>query len=385
MMVDSAGITIVENHVPTWAPEEAWSVSEEPLFVIPASGSGNEDGLLDPTSIDVDGQGRIIIGDGNQAGWDAVLVFDSLDGEGPGEFGQLWWASSYRGDSIVAFDMADDKLAVFDPAGEFVREVRTPSIQTPQPEPGTYGFTAGADGAFDSGHFLAYPFGRLDISEGPGPAWYRHLLLKVAPDGESWDTLGTFVIQSEYWNGTNQEQYWFGPMPVKVLAGDGFWFGKGESFQVTRYDGEGRPLRIARRPYEVQPVSDGLKNHLREWYLDRVRSSPEVNDEILERIRQQFDDGQFAETVPPYSGMLVDSHGNVWVEQFRWFLPNERSPMAEPSFWSVFDSDGIWQGDVEVPSGLILRHITENRALGFVIDEFDVKEVHVHRLAKPGR
>ena len=39
--------------------------------------------------------------------------------------------------------MADDKVAVFDPDGRFVREVRTPPVQTPRPYPGTYGFTAG--------------------------------------------------------------------------------------------------------------------------------------------------------------------------------------------------------------------------------------------------
>ena len=75
---DSAGVQIVENVAPAWSAEDAWRVEEEALFVIRASDGGPENRLLDPTSIDVDSRGRIIVGDGDQVGWDAVLVYDSL-------------------------------------------------------------------------------------------------------------------------------------------------------------------------------------------------------------------------------------------------------------------------------------------------------------------
>lgn len=54
--------------------------------------------------------------------------------------------------------------------------------------------------------------------------------------------------------------------------------------------------------------------------------------------------------------------------------------MDGPTQWSGFASEGIWLGNVETPAGFILRNITQDRVLGFVIDEFDVKEIYVHSL-----
>lgn len=385
---DSAGIEIVENVSPVWSEAEGWSLSAEPLFVIEEF-DGDVPGLLDPTSIDIDTRGRIIIGDGNQAGWDAILVYDSLgefqfqaggEGEGPGEFGQLWWASAYRGDSLVAFDMSGDRLSVFSPEGDFVRSLRTPQLDVPRGPQGSFGYTGGSDAAYLDGHFLAYPRGALYPEDGPGPAWFKHLLLRVAPDGEAWDTLGTFEISQQYWTGTSQEQYWFTPIAVSAVSSDRLYFGRGETFEIREYDSGGQILRVIRRPYEPRPVTEELRDQMREWYLDRVRTSPEVNEQILERIRAQLESARFAEVLPPYSRMLFDRTGYVWVEQFRWLSPNERSPIQSPTFWSVFDLSGTWLGDVETPAGFILHEVSENRAYGFVIDEFDVKEVHVYGL-----
>lgn len=386
---DSAGVAIVENQSPAWTESAAWRLGDEPLFILRGFDGGEENRLLDPTSIDVDSRGRIIVGDGNQAGWDAVLVYDSLgrfqfqagrDGQGPGEFGQLWWASAYRGDSIVAFDMSGDRLSVFSPEGDFVRGLRTPQMQVEPGPPGSYGYTAGADAAYADGHFLAYPRGALDVSEGPGPAWYKHLLLRLSPDGEAWDTLGTFEISQQYWSGTNQEQYWFAPIAVMAVGTGDLLFGKGDAFEIKRYDQTGRLTGIIRREYTPRMVSEELCGQLRDWYLDRVRSSPEVNDEILERIRQDFESGRFAENLPPYSSILLDDSGYLWIEEFRWMVPNERSPVSEPTQWSVFSPEGIWQGNVQTPPGFILRKIAGDRVLGFVIDEFDVKEIHAYSL-----
>lgn len=385
---DSAGIEIVENASPSWTDGERWSFSTEPLFVIEAF-DGGDPGLLDPTSIDVDSRGRIIIGDGNQVGWDAILVYDSLgefqfqaggEGEGPGEFGQLWWASAYRGDSLVAFDMAGDGLSIFSPEGDFVRSLRTPQLAVPPGPEGSYGYTGGADAAYLDGHFLAYPMGTLDPGDTPGPAWYRHHLLRLAPDGGTWDTLGVFEISQQYWTGTSQEQYWFAPTAVEVVGASRLYFGRGETFEIGEYDAEGRLRRIIRRAHESRAVTEDLRDQLREWYLARVRSSPEVNDQIFERIRAQVASARFADVLPPYSSLLLDPQGYLWVEEFRWLVPDERPPAPSPTRWSVFDLDGVWLGDVETPAGFILREVDEGRAYGFVIDEYDVKEVHVYGL-----
>ena len=40
--------------------------------------------------------------------------------------------------------------------------------------------------------------------------WYRPPLLRVFPDGETWDALGVFGINETWWTGTEQKQYMFG-------------------------------------------------------------------------------------------------------------------------------------------------------------------------------
>lgn len=388
---DSAGVQIVENAVPAWSDGAEWALGPEPLFALEAYDGGDRHRLLDPASIDVDRRGRIVIADGNQAGWHGVLVYDSLgeylfqagrEGEGPGEFGQLWWAEVYRGDSLLAFDMARDRLSVFTPEGDFARSVTTPQLITPPPPEGSFGYTAGSDAAYLDGSFLAYPRGALDPEDSAGPAWYRHLLLRVDPEGVAYDTLGSFEISQQYWTGSAQEQLFFGASSVRALSEDRLYFGRGDRFEYAEYDASGRLARMVRRAHEAEPVTSALRGEMVEWVMDRVRSSPELNEEMLPRIRAQMEATRTADVLPPYSAMLYDRLGYVWIEQFRWVVPNERYPVRGPAEWSVFDLTGRWLGNVVTPPGFILQAVSEDRAYGFVIDEFDVKRVLVYPLER---
>lgn len=385
---DSLGIEIVESFRPTWRESERWRLGEAPLFIIP--GGGERGQLLDPTSIDVDPRGRIIVGDGDQFGWDAILVYDSegnflfqagRPGSGPGEFGQLWWASSYRGDSIAGFDMSGDEVAIFDPDGRFVREVRTPQLPGGRPPPGTYGFTNGVDAAFGDGHFLAYPRGILNIEAGPGPAWYEHTLLRLHPDGEAWDTLGKFEIGLQYWTGQSQESLWFAPYAIKVVGENELYYGRGDRFEIEVYGPAGTLDRLIRRAHDPVPVTEELKEQLKQWYLERATSSPEGGEAVIERMRERFETGQYAQALPAYSHMIMDGQGYLWVEEFRW-LGIARSPLDRPAQWSVFDTSGVWLGDVDTPPGFIMLEVTDNRALGLVIDDMDAKSLYAYELRR---
>jgi hypothetical protein len=384
---DSAGIQIVESNSPAWPAGEGWSLSTEPAFVIPASDGRDETLPLDPMSIDVDSRGRIVVGDGNQVGWDAILVYDSLgrflfrsggEGQGPGEFGQLWWASAYRGDSLVGFDMSGDGLSIFSPDGVYVRGLRTPSLPRTPPPQGTFGYTAGADAAYGDGYFLAYPFGALDITGGPGPAWYRHLLLRLDPTGEAWDTLGSFEIGQQYWSGTVQEVLFFAPGAVSAVADSTLHFGRGESFEIGSYDRSGRLTRLMRWSGVRRPVTADTRDQHEAWYLGFAAGSPAATERAVERLAR----GQFADSLPAYSAILVDGTDHLWVEEFRWMVRTERPPRAEPTPWFVFTPEGGWLGTVEVPPGFILHAVTSNRALGLAVDEFGVKSIHAYDLMR---
>jgi len=390
---DSAGVQIVTSSVPAWSESERWTLGTDPLFVLHGSDGTPENRLLDPSSIDVDSRGRVIVADGLMAGWHAVLVYDSLGrfqfqaggrGNGPGEFGQLWWASTYRGDSIVAFDMSGDKLSVFDSEGKFARQLRSPRVEGPIPARGTWGYTDGIDAAYGDGHFLAYPGGSLDISAGAGPAWYTHQLVRLAPDGERWDSLGTFEISQQYWDGQKQEQLWFGPWTVRAVDDSSLYFGRGDRFEISRHSPDGRVTRIIRWAATARPMTQEYRDRNRDWYLDMVRSSPEVNDQILERIANDLVTARHAEYLPAYSGLLVDGAGYLWVEEFRWTSNTDPFPVMGPTRWWVFRPDGSWAGSVEAPPGLIIRKVTMDRVFGFMVDDDGVKEVLAYRLDRKG-
>lgn len=387
-MRDSVGVEIVENAEPLWRAGEGWTVEGEPLFVLEAFDGGSSNRLLDPTSIDVDSRGRIIVGDGNRSGWHAILVYDSLghfqfqagrQGEGPGEFRQLWWAAAYRGDSLVAFDQSGDRLTVFDPEGGFERSFGMPRLNVTQGPRGSLGYTAGADAAFPDGYFLAYPSGFLD-PDGTGPAWRKHMLVRLGPEGTSWDTLGTFGITQAYWTGSAEENIWFAPFAQAAVSGDRLYYGLGDGFEIREHDTAGALVRIFRRPYERRPVTDELRIQLEDWWLDMLGLTADSRKEVVDRIRAQVREGRFADVLPPYSAILFDATGYVWAEEFRWMMSDERAPTRTPAQWSIFDLDGVWLGNVETPSGFILQKVARDRLYGFVVDELNVKRIHAYRL-----
>ncbi|MEQ8330059.1 MAG: 6-bladed beta-propeller [Longimicrobiales bacterium] len=387
---DSAGARVVENARPTWSEDEAWRVGPEPVVRILGSDGGGENLLLDPISLDVDPDGRIIVADGDQAGWDAILVYDrdgrflfqaGREGEGPGEFGQLWWASAYRGDSIVGFDMATDRLNVFSPEGEFVRQVPRLGLPRRTGPPGTMGFTDGVDAAYDDGHFLAYPGGWFDLPEGTGLGWTKRELLRMAPDGARWDTLGTFSILEYHWDGSRQRQVLFSPYPFHAPYGQSFYYGLGESFEIRRYGPTGDLQLVIRKEHRRRPVTDELREQFLLWYTEQTTRSVQVTDAMIERTRRTFDGAPWGDSLPAFSDGFVDSEGYLWVENYRW-MGVSRAPVDGPTVWSVFDSTGVWLGDVETPPGLIVHDATEDRVYGVVVGEYDVKEIEVYPLVR---
>ncbi len=388
---DSAGITLVENTRPLWGDDQGWRLSRDPVLTIRGAAETDADAtglLLDPTNVYRTADGRYVVGDGDQTGWDAALVYDSTgrflyqcgrEGQGPGEFGQLWWVAAYRGDSIAVFDMADRTVAVFDEECHFGREIRIPTwaVDTPR---GTMGFVNGADAVFADGSVLAYSRGAVDISTGPGPVWYKHTLLRVHPDGQAWDTLGVFGISQPWWTGTDQEQYWFSLVSHRAVHGDELYYATGEAFEVQVFDRTGALNRVIRRDYRRRTVTASDRSDLETWYLDRASQSPERYEGMLERIKARMRDARYAETKPALSDMFVDSEGGVWVEEFRWIAPGYNSPNPRPAQWSVFNSDGRWLGDVEVPAGFMLQMVSDGYAMGLVEEEFGTEGLEVYEL-----
>ncbi|MGI9626991.1 MAG: 6-bladed beta-propeller, partial [Longimicrobiales bacterium] len=383
---DSAGVQIVRNQGPSGA---IWRLSDQPTLTIDVNGPA-EEVPLDPVSVFRDATGRILVGDGNQAGWDGILVYSALgefvetigrEGQGPGEFGQLWWAGSYGGDSIAAWDMADDNVAIFGPQGRFARDFALPRLSEAIPE-GTYGWTPGALGPFSDGGFLTYAGGALELPEAPGPAWYKHRLLAVHPEGETWDTVGRYEFSQASWDGSQQEELLFASHVQEVPYGRDLIRANPESYEYQVLNRKGQLQQIVRRSFDRAPVQDADREAHIEWTVGMIRASPGGSDESAERARTMFEKMPSARYMPAFSKVLADDLANVWVERFRWFDPWSLGPNPKESVWDVFSSEGQWITEVVVPSRFLPQSVTRDEILGFRVDEFDVKHVEVYGIVR---
>ena len=388
---DSAGVRIIESAAPVWGAGEQWRLSAEPTVEIRGDGDDTDEMPLDPASVFRAGE-EIVVADGISVGLHRLLVYDAAGrflrtigrgGQGPCEFAQLWWAQPYRGDSIAAYDYDDHDISIFAPDGSCGREVRFPQWHPPI-ERGTYGYSAGVDGAFDDGSFLAQPYGYLDVSAGPGPAWYRHAFLRTPPDGVTYDSLGLFEIAQAYWTGTSTGEYPFGAYGNRIVAGDGFYFGRGDVFEIRRYDPDGTLTDIIRRQFEPQLVTARDRAEYTDLYVEMIRnaSSDHGGDEAALRARARIEAATFAPAKPAFSDLVVDSDGNLWVQEYRHHLAIEAAGALPPVRWSVFDPEGRWLGDVEMAGRFTPKTIADGEVLGVWKDETGIAHVQAYRLQR---
>jgi hypothetical protein len=379
---DSAGIVIVENHAPSAV---SWRLPDVPLLTIGPDLSV-EQSPLDPTAVFVGADSRIIVGDGNQVGWDAILVYEGDGrfvtklggkGRGPGEFGgQLWWAGPYRGDSIVAWDRrgpTGPSMKIFGPDGGYSRDVPIRDLRL-APPPGTYSFSPGFHGAFSDGYLLTSSDGVLEIPSEPGPAWYQHYLLATPPAGESLDTIGRYGLAQAYWDGQKQTTRLYGPSTTVLPYGDDLLLGRSDAYEYSVITRAGTTKRIVRKAYTPQPVQPADVEAVVTRFVEAGRANG-ATEERLRQTRSNVEGYPRAAEKPAYSSMIVDPGLRVWVERYRWFDPWSVPPEPQPSTWDVFSPEGEWLAEVVVPARIVLLAASRDRLLGVHVDSLDVKQI----------
>jgi hypothetical protein len=384
---DSAGVTIVESLRP--GLEEPWRLGDSAVVRIPSAET--DPAAERPVSVVVGRDGRILVADAGEVGYGSVLVYDADGGflfrAGGAETGSealtgLAWAAPYLADSIVAFDLPGRRLVVFDPAGALARELAIP-FWRPQGPYGLPGYTAGAVGPTPDGRFLTFPAGAVELPDSiPGPAWFEHELLRVAPDGVAWDTLGVFPIFQTWVGESWIEPYPFGAVAAVVPHPQGFVTTRGEAFEIQAFDTTGALRHIVRRGHSRATVNEADLGQFRSWYLQRARANPEMDDEAEALLMMQLERAQHPERKPAISHLLVDPEGNVWAEEFRWVDSGELAPEPRAATWSVFRPDGRWLTQVELPAGLLVSSVSGDRVLGFVVNEQGRRTVVAYPLIK---
>ncbi|KPK82530.1 MAG: hypothetical protein AMS25_01945 [Gemmatimonas sp. SM23_52] len=162
----------------------------------------------------------------------------------------------------------------------------------------------------------------------------------------------------------------FGRRPVAAAYGDAFYFGHTDSYELAQYDQSASLLRLIRK---AQPNLTVTAEDTERLIEDEMADAEDESQRAF--IRQMYAEMPLPETMPAYRSLVVDTEGNLWVEEYR--RPGDEQPR-----WTVFDPDGVMLGQVEMPAQFTVYQIGSDFVLGRWTDGLDVEHVRLYALLK---
>jgi hypothetical protein len=388
---DSAGITIVRSLAPRWAPGEEWTISDAPKLTIGVLNGPEEYQLVDVSSAAMRSDGSVVVVD---RGARTVRLYDAEGeflallggpGTGPGEFLDPGPVLVTEGDSILVWDQPVYRVTRFGPGGDLagVETVDLAAVAT-FVEPPTY---PGEMEPLLDGNLLVRLVEKAPISKGeksggfvfryPESSFRRPSgALRVSRDLSRVDTLMFFGDVEQ----VTAEAPW-GPWAVTPAAprqtsithsGDPprICIGDSETPEVSCFGPKGK-RRIFRWTSDPRPVTE---EEVLRWREANVRSLGEKMDE--NQVREILTQAPVRTERPPYSGILIDRVGNLWVE----VGPSKRrDPRLHDHL--VFDEGGALLGTVSLPSFRVME-IGADHVVGVLLDELEVQHLQIFRLLK---
>ena len=353
---DSAGVAIATAVEPLWGADEGWTVGEAPLLEI-GTAIGDPDYQLDDVVGAVRlGGGDIVLGDAGSGELrrydrDGTFVWRAAgEGEGPGEHQFLSYLGVFAGDSLVSYDLALDRVQVFDAEGQLVRTI-------PVEGPWRGARPRGVIGA--SGRHLVVSFAADydDIPEGGVVRWpgIRIATLDLS-DGAIRavsDFPGAEQRIERYGENTAYIGYDFGKGPRFAVARGTLAAVDTEAFDIRSINLEdGATTRSLRRDIAPTPVTSAHVDAEIEEFIEMNVTYGGVSRERAEEMGRRRREDPRAPTLPILRSIRLDEGGNLWVEPFF-------GAGIDVSPFEVFDADGTWLGSVSVPPGLARGSIPE--------------------------
>ncbi len=390
---DSAGIQIVESSRPALSGARAWRLSPKPFLEIGSRASdvgAVQDSLyellrvngivrLSDGRVAVANDGSLTIRFYDQAG--KFVSYAGREGQGPGEFQQLMRMTRKGGDTLVITD--NGEVEYFSGDGKFVRRgVHRGAEQSQFHFPEAW---------FRDGSFIAADY----APTAPPPAGrtlMRVPLLRVSADGAHVDTLGTFPLWEQIFDGRTPfgRSIMFSPTGQLACDGERVYVGFPDRYEISVYSGDGRLERIIRRPWHPAAVGDADKAAYRRHALDSGgENGRPFPPEVRARFEKSLESVVFAEQYPAFSTMTADRAGNLWVRQYDYraeFRTAGRVRMETPvvaTRWDVFDGQGRWLITMTLPARFAPLEIGDDYMAGLSRDDDDVEQVQLYRLVKP--
>lgn len=368
-VVDSAGIRIVESHLPTWG-EAGRRIYPEPILRI-GQVEGEEPyefGRLTDGVLLTDGHIAVSDGLANQ-----VRIFDSTGrhqstlgqaGDGPGEFRRLSSVWEYGGDSIATFDYRLQRTSVFSRTSGLSRTVQNP-LQA--------NFTV--LGFLRDGPFILVGGGSSRSEAPPGTRWDSTDVVALDLSGSSSEVIIRLPVRELYYGPSGQERLTARGVSLEATADDGFYWATSDRYEITYYDTAGTVRRILRRPVQPLAIDKSMKAEYEAAVLSDARLR--LGEEAARSLVGRFLNGLYAETLPLFGLAFVDSDQRLWVSEWVWPAISVAPP---PRRWSVFSADGHWLGDLEAPDRLRIVDSRGDIVLGIWRDDLDVQYVQLHQI-----
>lgn len=381
---DSAGVRIVQNARPSWPAGREWKLDAAPTIDV---GSG-EDSLYELATV----MGAVRLSDGRIAianmSTSNVRIYDTRGryvlamgrkGDGPGEFQQILGLKRLADDTLGVVD-GREQMEFFTPDGRHV-------LAYSAPRPPRALVLSRLD-VLNDGSYLrsSWPQGY----DHPAGRWLDSLVVfavtKANPDGG--------IISRhpaiEYVRSPNlsyPQAATFGPMGEITTAGDGYFAGFPDRYEIRHHRTDGRLDAIIRATWTPQPVRNADIARYKNFYVSQgAEGGGAIPPKLLAQRTQTMDEAVFARQLPAYSTMMVDVDRNLWVREsyLEWyFRQGFASVMPIPTSWRVFDKQGRWLGNVTMPARFNPMDIGKDYVLGLWRDEDDVEHVRMYRLAKP--
>lgn len=285
-------------------------------------------------------------------------------GNGPGEFRWLTWIGECSSDSVFAYDRQLRRISVFDSAGVFA-----------------YSFPLRLSGGISPDHSPAYTLtcdrqGRLLALGWPGSAAsYPEGPYRTEVSLELFDRNGIRI--RGYAGVVGPERYRFpetaGPRPLGKNTSIAIWqdrivLGTADGRWVALYDFGGALVDVIRWAGPDLTIRDRDIDAFVEATVSQFE-----DPEFRERARSDLLRLTYPESLPAYSGFLVNRNAELWIAEHR----RQDDPETE---WVVFDESGALAHRIKVPKNLKVMQVNGESLIAVWKDELGLEHVHIYSI-----
>jgi hypothetical protein len=368
---DSAGVRIIESAAPSWDTGEEWRIATDPGVAIGMLDGPREYQLQRVIGAFRNRRGQILAGN---AGSNEIRVYDAdgtylealgRPGNGPGEFERLH-SLHLEGDTLYAYDLAQQRISAFDEAGDFVRSFQVAAHIN-------LGY-AQVLGRFDEGRWVLE---RTNWGTESGLARGTNTYSSLLEGDTTAAPIGTFpgperIVQPVGPVGAYTRPAPYARRPTTLVSGHDLVYGGAERYELAIHDADGSLRMLVRRTIEPEPVSAG---DLARWETEVEAKRPPYSPSLPAMFHQPISSFGLPEAKAAYGPVHIDLSDNYWIADYA--LPGH-----QPTEWSVFSAAGAWLGDVRSPERFRFLEIGEDYVLGVYLDELDVEYVRLYPLLK---